>query len=177
MSLIEWPLRIGPKTTGTGQETKKPGKKRLNAAGLGERGVQEARNNGHLSNADVEIAAILSEAAHDAANDADHQNSEPPRFPEPDMGQLRTYFGALFRHADPEGFINLRAFWHEPDQPAVFVRGVRLSEPDFLENVAQAIRDTPEGAVTCPPVACFDNPTFASSTNVKQGLTVRRASA
>jgi hypothetical protein len=47
-----------------------------------------------------------------------------PVFPNPDVVQLERFADAIFKHADPRGFVSLRAFAHRDNTPPIFIEPI-----------------------------------------------------
>ncbi len=97
----------------------------------------------------------------------------------PDHEILTAFFEALFRHADRDGFINLRSFMHkvkETDkEEAFFIEGVALSAPHLMARVADRATHTAQfskPAVFAPPVCTFATPKSAAASNLANGLVI-----
>jgi hypothetical protein len=95
-------------------------------------------------------------------------------FPHPDRETVATFFDALFRYADEDAFINLRAFHDGKDGvPPLFVEAVRMGAPDFIDRVCERIHEAaahPEPHVFCPPVCAFAKPNGAAAENLAEGV-------
>ncbi|MGM4959839.1 PriCT-2 domain-containing protein [Bradyrhizobium sp. 604_D8_N2_3] len=94
----------------------------------------------------------------------------------PDREMLGRFTDLMFKHADRNGVVSLRAF---PDEKAngkkpaaIFVDGIRLNDPDFLNVVVERARQAAtwdKPAVYCPPMSLFKNHQNASAANLIQG--------
>ena len=95
---------------------------------------------------------------------------------EPDIEQIRTFVDALFRHADPGSFINLRAFDDErADMPALFTVGVSVGDAELVPLAAEYARQAathPRPHVFCPPVATFSNARKADMDCLANGVAI-----
>ncbi|MGA9865020.1 MAG: AAA family ATPase [Acetobacteraceae bacterium] len=82
-------------------------------------------------------------------------------------GQIGQFFDALFRHADPETFVSLRAFG--PGGKPKLVRGVKVGDAAAMAaEVAAGVT----GVVFAPPVCTFDNADSATEDHVADGLAI-----
>jgi hypothetical protein len=79
-----------------------------------------------------------------------------------DREQIGQYAKALFRHADPDGYVLLRAFRGDSTQswrPLAW-SGIRVGEDlagliDAAARLAEAAAESGENIAFCPPVATF----------------------
>lgn len=95
---------------------------------------------------------------------------------EASLSTLARFVDVLFRHVSPGGWILLRAFYEEKDQPWR-PHQWRSLPTDDLQAVAQAAyqiataaANDPEVAVFCPPVCTFKDPNSAGEHNVREGV-------
>lgn len=93
-----------------------------------------------------------------------------------DPGQIETFAGVLFRYADPESYLSLRAFREGVDGPpfALAMHSVGR-EPTEMVRAAVALANrcarVPDPTVFCPPVATFQNrDAGAAEANLANGL-------
>jgi hypothetical protein len=91
----------------------------------------------------------------------------------PDMEELARFSGAMFKRANPERVVALRAFDETKDVRPLFAEPISLGHPQFREVVYErthqaANRDKP--AVFCPPVVTFRNGKNAKADNVLEGV-------
>lgn len=92
-----------------------------------------------------------------------------------DVGQISAFVTALFRYADPDTFVSLRAFdQYRRDVPPVFVRSVAAAPLDALIREAAiaateaASQNTP--AVFAPPICTLNNRHQARGVDLANGL-------
>ena len=92
----------------------------------------------------------------------------------PDREALASFCAAVFKHADPAGFVSLRGF---PDNgksnKAIFVDPIVLKEKNFLNCVfirAEQAATWSRPVVFCPPLMTFKTPKDAKTENVLDGL-------
>src|SRR4051794_27879111 len=79
-----------------------------------------------------------------------------------DPVQLGSFTRAVYRHAEPDTFVSLRAFYHDASMPPAKIHAVKISG-DLEELVADSIAiassvaNSPEPTVYAPPICCFSN--------------------
>jgi hypothetical protein len=100
-----------------------------------------------------------------------HTKTELP----PDTEQLGRFCAAIFKYANPHGFVSLRAFLDDGknDTPALFTEPVNIGNPQFLAVVSERVRQAanwPKPAVFCPPVVTFQTAKNAKTENVFEGV-------
>jgi hypothetical protein len=92
----------------------------------------------------------------------------------PDRETLKHFVAAMFKHADPKGFISLRAFRDDVDgEPAIFIEPISVGHPDLLDVVVERAFQAAcwrFPAVFCPPVATFRTAKDAKDTNLHEGI-------
>jgi hypothetical protein len=95
---------------------------------------------------------------------------------EPSEPAIARFVDALFRYADPETFVSLRAFdQFRRDVPPVLIEGVQVGE-DVAGVVYRAVRaagntaNRPEPVVFAPPVATFRGDRKASMAEMANGV-------
>jgi hypothetical protein len=95
---------------------------------------------------------------------------------EPSEPAIARFVDALFRYADPETFVSLRAFdQFRRDIPPVLIEGVQVGE-DVAGVVCRAVRaagntaNRPEPVVFAPPVATFRGDRKASMADMANGV-------
>jgi hypothetical protein len=91
-----------------------------------------------------------------------------------DAEQIASFTEAIYRHADPDGFVSLRSF-REHDSNWASISGIRLGKDlGFLicaaVDGARAAADDSEPTVFCPPVALFGNRSKATEKDLLQGV-------
>jgi len=95
-------------------------------------------------------------------------------FPQADRDAVTTFVDCLFRYADENAWINLRAFHDLKDgAPPLFVEPIRIGATDFIERVCNRIHETaahPEPHVFCPPLCAFTEPSGAATENLAEGV-------
>jgi nucleotide-binding universal stress UspA family protein len=94
------------------------------------------------------------------------------------LEDLNLFVSALFRHADDDSYISLRAFdQHDRGVPPISIEGVRISE-GTASIVAKAARASTRAAnraspgVFAPPVATFNNSSKAGESDVANGVAI-----
>jgi hypothetical protein len=95
----------------------------------------------------------------------------------PDREMLIRFAAIMFKHANPKGYVSLRAF---PDtgsrgQKALFVYPITLGDKDFANMLVEHARWAAEwhvSAVFCPPVATFRDHQNAKTDNIFEGVAV-----
>ncbi len=93
----------------------------------------------------------------------------------PDREILIRFAAIMFKHANPKGYVSLRAF---PDtgsrgQKALFVYAITLGDKDFVDMLFEHARRAAEwhvSAVFCPPVATFRDHKNAKTDNIYEGV-------
>ena len=95
---------------------------------------------------------------------------------EPSEGAITRFVDALFRYADPDTFVSLRAFdQFRRDVAPVLIEGVQIGE-DVAGVVHRAIKaagstaNRTEAVVFAPPVATFNGPRIASMAELANGV-------
>ena len=77
----------------------------------------------------------------------------------PGEDKLARFSAAIFKHADPKGFVSLRAFPDATkDGKPLFVEPISIGDRQFLAVVSERARQAaqwPKPAVFCPPVVTF----------------------
>src|SRR5262245_57504239 len=95
-------------------------------------------------------------------------------FPQADRDAVTTFVDCLFRYADENAWINLRAFHDLKDgAPPLFVEPIRIGATDFIERVCDRIHEAaahPEPHVFCPPLCAFTEPSGAATENLAEGV-------
>jgi hypothetical protein len=91
-----------------------------------------------------------------------------------DADQITAFVGTIFRDADPETFVSLRAFFQDPARPPAAIGAMRLADHAALireaTRLATAAANHPEPIVVAPPVCTFLSPASAAEANVANGL-------
>ena len=94
----------------------------------------------------------------------------------PDREALARFCALLFKHAQPDGVVSLRAY---PDNgksdKSIFIDPINIGHPDFIEIVYERARQTAtwhEPAVFCPPIATFRTNKDATADNLLEGVTL-----
>lgn len=93
--------------------------------------------------------------------------------PRPDL--IETFVGALFRYAEPDTFVSLRAFDQTArNVPPVLIEAVKIGDGrvliDRASRAARIAANAPRPAVFAPPVATFNNPDTARSADLANGV-------
>jgi hypothetical protein len=109
---------------------------------------------------------------HDSAEECNSAD-----FPLADRAAVETFYRTLFRHADPDTVVSLRAFTHEeekkPSQTVGAFHSIQVKDPVLLDTVCNRVREVALNrvpAVFCPPVCTFKNGNDATEANVADGL-------
>jgi hypothetical protein len=91
-----------------------------------------------------------------------------------DRETVESFIGCLFKYADKERYISLRAFHDLKDhEPPLFIEGVKVGAPDLIDRICIRITEAatnPEPYVFCPPVCTFNNPTGAKVADLAEGI-------
>jgi putative DNA primase/helicase len=99
-------------------------------------------------------------------------------YPNPDTAQLGRFTAALFKHADPKGFVSLRAFRddkEEKDEKPIFINPISIGDPQFLAVVVERTRQAANSlipAVFAPPVVTFKTGRDAKTENILEGVAI-----
>jgi hypothetical protein len=95
---------------------------------------------------------------------------------EPDREALATFSEAVFKNADPKGFVSLRAFLDDgKDGPTILIEPITIGNPAYLDVVVERARQAatwPAAAVFCPPVTTFLSGKDAKTENIREGVTL-----
>jgi hypothetical protein len=94
---------------------------------------------------------------------------------EPDRTQLETFVAALFRRADKDSFVSLRAFYEDGRKTPFRITPTSLAGGlgflvDAAVDDARRAAQTPKRVVFCPPIATFANKDHAGEKDLLQGL-------
>ena len=92
-----------------------------------------------------------------------------------DTVQIATYARTVFKHAIPDLFISLRAFFEEDAKGPLAVEAVGCGDGlqlviDAAVRMAHQAANSPQATVFCPPPATFRDATSARECNLSQGL-------
>src|SRR5262245_20432602 len=93
----------------------------------------------------------------------------------PDDACLARFSAAIFKHANPRGFVSLRAFLDRKAQKgdkALFIDPISLGDPQFLAVVAERARQAAtwhEPAVFCPPIVTLSTVDNAKTESIFEG--------
>ncbi len=93
-----------------------------------------------------------------------------------DSSEIERFYRALFKHAEPGGWVNLRAFYDDREQPwqSDFWQSLLASDIEGIVRAASRIATAAANAsapvVFCPPVCTFLDGTGAAEANTKNGL-------
>jgi RecA-family ATPase/nucleotide-binding universal stress UspA family protein len=130
--------------------------------------------------AELVANALAAVSVHDLPNKPEDEegareklDGDPFAF-EPDEDHLARFMAAVFKHADPEGFLNLRAFndVHAGRAP-IFTEGVKVGDSQLVARVmasARAAANHAEPHVFCPPTCTFAISTSAANDVLADGL-------
>jgi Primase C terminal 2 (PriCT-2) len=95
-------------------------------------------------------------------------------FPQPDRDAVAAFVDCLFRYANENAYVNLRAFHDLKDgAPPLFVEPVKIGAADFIDRVCERIHEAaahPEPHVFCPPICGFTVPNGAATENLAEGV-------
>ncbi|UGX96766.1 PriCT-2 domain-containing protein [Bradyrhizobium barranii subsp. barranii] len=96
---------------------------------------------------------------------------------EPDREVLEQFINIVFKNANRDGVVSLRAFPEKSEggkkEKAIFVDAIRRSDPQFIDVVFERARQAArweQSAVFSPPVACFKNHQNAKTDNLSEGV-------
>jgi Primase C terminal 2 (PriCT-2) len=92
---------------------------------------------------------------------------------QPDRAAIETFIDVLFRYADPENYISLRAFHDLEDGAPLFVEAVKVGDPELLNRVCNRISEAAnhdEPYVFCPPVCTFNNAEGGKFKDLAEGV-------
>jgi hypothetical protein len=93
---------------------------------------------------------------------------------QPDRSAVGEFVDSLFRHANPDAYVSLRAFRDDVDgKPPLFMHWVRVGAPDLVDQICEYIAKAANHAdpyVFCPPVATFATPKTAATDNLSEGV-------
>jgi hypothetical protein len=94
---------------------------------------------------------------------------------QPDRNQIEVFVDGLFRHASPQGFVSLRAFFEGASTKPFRINPTKLSGGlRFLADVAEddcyRAANYPEAVVFCPPIAVFADKERARERDIVEGL-------
>jgi RecA-family ATPase len=97
----------------------------------------------------------------------------------PDVDKLGRFADAVFRHADPKGYVSARVFHDKgsatKDDKPITVMPISLGDPQFDSVMLECARQAaqfPTAAVFCPPVVTFKDGKSARAENVLEGVTL-----
>jgi hypothetical protein len=97
-----------------------------------------------------------------------------PPVGQPDREAVEAFISALFRHADPDNYISLRAFHDlERHKPPLFIEAIKVGASNLIDRVCERIVQAAthlEPYVFCPPVATFNSDTSATEADVAEGI-------
>ena len=93
---------------------------------------------------------------------------------QPDYKHLNKFVGAMFKHADPGGFVSLRAFYDDKSKP-FHITAVPVGDgldlvADYAAGIAYKAANAKRPVVFCPPIATFSNSEHAREQDLLQGL-------
>ena len=93
----------------------------------------------------------------------------------PDREVLLQFAELIFKNANPNGFVSLRAFRDNDrqDEKPILIDAIRLDDPDFAAVVVERARQAAtwdDPAVYCPPAATFKTPRNAKTENFHEGV-------
>lgn len=94
---------------------------------------------------------------------------------EPNREEMTSFVEAVFKHADPKGYVSLRTFVDNRQAPPVRITGTRLTGGlGFLVDAAMvdaySAANNPDKLVFSPPVATFNNKKQAREVDLVEGL-------
>jgi hypothetical protein len=94
---------------------------------------------------------------------------------EPDRDQVEIFVEALFRYADPRGFVSLRSFYEEDTKkpfrftPVQLTGGLKFLIEAAVDDALRAA-SAPKPVVFCPPIATFTSKERAAEKDLLEGL-------
>ncbi len=94
----------------------------------------------------------------------------------PDRDEMDRFVRAVFRHADGDSFISLRAFYHAPKNGVAYgPRGVFMGQSGEAVlaaalAAAEHVANLPDPAVFCPPPVVLKHPHAATGKDIHLGL-------
>jgi Protein of unknown function (DUF3987)/Primase C terminal 2 (PriCT-2) len=95
----------------------------------------------------------------------------------PNREALAAFSAAVFKNADPKGFVSLRGFKDngKRDEPPVIIEPITIGNPAYLDIVFERARQAAiwsEPVVFCPPVTTFLSGKDAKVDNIQEGVTI-----
>jgi predicted P-loop ATPase len=95
----------------------------------------------------------------------------------PNREALATFSAAIFKNADPGGFVSIRAFKDnsKKDETAIIVEAITIGHPSYLDVVFERARQAaqwPEPVVFCPPITTLASGKNAKTDNIHEGVTL-----
>jgi hypothetical protein len=94
----------------------------------------------------------------------------------PDREALAAFSAAVFKNADPKGFVSLRFFKDDgSNDKALAIEPITLGHADYLDIVFERARQAaawPDPAVFCPPVTTLLSGKNAKGENICEGVTL-----
>ena len=113
-----------------------------------------------------------------AGFDADAAPASAPKL-QADAGEIDRFVNALFRYAEPDTFVSLRAFdQFDRNAKPVFITGHKLTAAGLQPLIGAAARaaqktaDHPNAAVFAPPICTFSHNWRAKGADLAAGLTL-----
>jgi hypothetical protein len=123
-----------------------------------------------------EYARLFEEFGEEWCRDEGGEELEQEATPlEPERKHIELYFSAMFRHAGTQGWVSVRAFYHDntPFQkrlwPCALSGGLKAVIDHACDIALRAALD-PNPVVVCPPLAIFDNRDRAREQDLIAGL-------
>jgi RecA-family ATPase len=94
---------------------------------------------------------------------------------QPDRDQIELFVDGLFRHAGPQGFVSMRAFFEDDAAKPFRIGAAGLSGGlgflvDVAEDDATRAANAPKPVVFCPPIAVFADKDRARERDIVEGL-------
>ena len=95
----------------------------------------------------------------------------------PDRAQIEIFVEGLFRHASPEGYVSVRAFYEDDAGKSFRISTTRIAGGlnyliDVAEDDATRAAQFPKPVVFCPPIATFLTRDKAREVDLLEGLTL-----
>src|SRR5262249_20949127 len=91
-----------------------------------------------------------------------------------DRNMVEAFFNALFRYANPENCLSLRAFSDvNRDAPPLLVEGIKVGDPNLINQMCTRITEAAQHHdpfVFCPPICTFSNPFKADDKSLAEGV-------
>jgi hypothetical protein len=94
----------------------------------------------------------------------------------PNAEAIESFCLAMFKHAQPSGFVSLRAFHDDgKSDKSIFIEPISVGNPNFIDVTVERARQAAawhRPAVFCPPVMTFKTADNAKTENILEGVAV-----